>query len=109
MTNREIRAIAVRQSAVDSNCRPEDFACTEHKVVLSVKHANAARYLEPPFLCSFTSYGSNVVASVCAELAPVARSYLGRVSAAHCFEPPNLHILSGMLRPKGLDVCNMAE
>ena len=49
MTNREIRAIAVRQSAVDSNCRPEDFACTEHKVVLSEKHANAARYLEPPF------------------------------------------------------------
>ena len=49
MTNREIRAIAVRQSAVDSNCSPEDFACTAHKVVLSVKHANAARYLESPF------------------------------------------------------------
>ena len=109
MTNREIIAIAMRQSAIDSGCSPEDFACAEHKVVPSVKRAQARKYLELPFLCDFTSYGSNVVASACAELAPIARAYLSKVSVTHCFDAPNLHILAEMLRPKGMDVSIMAE
>ena len=109
MTNEQIFAIAMRQSAIDSGCAAEDFACTEHKVVPSASHAQARKYVELPFLCDFTSYGSNVVASASEELMPVARAYLQKVSAAHCFDAPNLYILSEMLRPMGMSIGVMSE
>ena len=109
MTNEQIFAIAMRQSAIDSGCAAEDFACTEHKVVPSASHAKARKYVELPFLWDFTSYGSNVVASASEELMPVARAYLQKVSAAHCFDAPNLHILSEMLRPMGMSIGVMSE
>lgn len=41
MTNRDILQTALRQSAMDSNCRPEDFLSAENKVVLSKKNPAA--------------------------------------------------------------------
>ena len=83
MTNRDILQTALRQSAMDSNCRPEDFLSAENKVVLSKKNPAARKYLELPFLCDFTSYGSNIVASVSPEyhhlrILPEGLLYLGR-------------------------------
>ena len=37
MTNQDILQIAMRQSAVDANCRAEDFTREENVVVTSVK------------------------------------------------------------------------
>ena len=37
MTNQHILQIAMRQSAVDANCRAEDFTREENVVVTSVK------------------------------------------------------------------------
>ena len=64
MTNRQILRIAMEQSAIDSGCRPEDFAAGGVRVVDACAHPQARRYLKLPFLCDFTSYGSGVVASV---------------------------------------------
>ena len=41
MTNQEILQIALEQSAIDCNCRAEDFLTEENKVVLSRKHEKA--------------------------------------------------------------------
>ena len=109
MTNEEIFQIALRQSAVDSSCRPEDFLCEENKVVLSRKSEDARKYLDLPFLCDLTSYGNNVVASVSEELAGIVRAYIDRFPVEHCFETPNLHVLMDALRPHGVNVCFMAE
>ena len=105
----EILKIAMRQSAADMNCRPEDFLRGENVVVYSLPDGRAIKYLSLPFACNLVSYGGNVVASVRPDLEEVVRDYIGRYPAVHCFETPNLHALDDALRPKGLRVCFMAE
>lgn len=109
MTNDEILQIAMQQSAVDSNCRAEDFRSTENKVVLSRANPGARKYLELPFACDLTSYGNNIVASVSENLAGIAEAYIGKYPVEHCFETPNLLVLMKELMPFDLNVCFMAE
>lgn len=109
MTNKDILLTAMRQSAIDSGCRAEDFAGEKSRVVISRPHKDARRYLELPFLCDFTSYGDNIVASVSPALAEIAGRYIEKYPVEHCFETPNVNALIDQLRPLGLGVCFMAE
>lgn len=109
MTNKQILEIAMKQSAIDSNCNWQDFNGLENKVVISEKNKNARKYLELPFICDLTSYGTNIVASVSRELLEIVTEYINKFSVAHCFETPNLHELMNRIRPLGYDVCFMAE
>lgn len=109
MTNQEILNIAMAQSAIDSNCRPEDFRGEKNKVVISAANPGARRYLKLPFFCDLTSYGTNIVASVSKEFAPAAKRYIEKFAVAHCFETPNLQVLNDELKKHGMCVCFMAE
>lgn len=109
LTNRKIFEIALAQSAVDLNCRPSDLTGTENRVVLSAVNEGARKYLDLPFACNLASYGGNIVASVSPELAGPVGRYIGQYPAEHCFETPNLHVLSEILEPHGLQICFMAE
>ena len=109
MTNQDILRIALEQSAIDSACAPEDFMRGRGVVVVSREDPRARRYLTLPFDLDLTSYGTNVVASCSEALLDVAKAYIDRFPAEHCFETPNLHVLMDALRPHGLDVCFMAE
>lgn len=109
MTNKDIWNIALRQSAVDSGCQPEDFLSGTNKIVISKPHQDARKYLELPFSCDLVSYGHNIVASVRPEMAPAVKVYLDRYALPHCFETPNLHVLEASLRDFGQRVCFMAE
>ncbi len=109
MTNEEILKIAMMQSAIDSNCRADDFLLHENKIVLSQKNVGARKYLELPFECDLTSYGTNIVASVSPELWQDVEHYVERYPVYHCFETPNLLVLQRALQKYGLDVCFMAE
>lgn len=109
MTNKDVFETAIRQSAIDSNCRAEDFLSCENIAVISMKNEGARKYLDLPFLCDFTSYGNNIVVSSSEELIDIARSYVGSFSAEHCFETPNIHVLMEKLRPLRVNVCFMAE
>ena len=109
MTKEEIWAAALRQSAVDLNCSPEDFG-REHSVVArSAPHAGARKYLSLPFFCDLVSYGGNVVASVAPEAEAAVRAYVERYAPEHCFETPNMNVLADALRPFGMRICFMAE
>ncbi len=108
MTREEIYAAARRQSAVDLGCASDDFLKSENVIVLSEKHAQARRYLSLPFSCALVSYGNNVVASVSPELRELTERYLASYPAEHCFETPNLNVLSEGLAPFGQKVCFMA-
>lgn len=108
-TNEEILRVALEQSAVDMNCAPGDFLAARSKVVHSMPHPGARRYLALPFSCNLVSYGNHIVASVSPEAEPVVRAYIDAYPAEHCFETPNLHVLSDGLAPLGLKVCFMAE
>lgn len=109
MTNHEMLETAMRQSAEDIGCRPEDFL--SEKNVLSGfrlgKHAR--RYLKEPITCTLVSYGNNVVAASCPEAADLAEEYIGRFPFYHCFETPNMHWLNERLAQRGHKVCFMAE
>lgn len=109
MTNKQILEIAMKQSAIDSHCDWQDFMAKKNKVVISEKNENARKYLELPFICDLTSYGTNIVASVLPELEEIVTGYIDKFAIGHCFETPNLHELMKHIRPLGYDVCFMAE
>lgn len=109
MTNKEILRIAMEQSAIDSNCNPEDFMSKENKLVYSKPHPDARRYLELPFVCDLVSYGNNIVASVQKEYEEIVRSYINSYSVEHSFETPNMHVLNDAMQERGMRVCFMAE
>lgn len=109
MTNEEILQIALRQSAYDLNCTPQDFLRSENVITRSVKNENARKYIPLPLECDMVSYGSNIVAQTSARLSETVRSYIERYDTGHCFETPHLHILDDKLAKFGLKVCFMAE
>lgn len=109
MTNREIREIALRQSAIDCNCAPEDFLRDTPVMTLSRPHPQARRYMPLPLACDLVYYGHNVVAQTSAELRDTVEGYLRRFEPMRCFETPPLLVLADALRPHGLRVCFMAE
>lgn len=109
MTNTDIWRIALEQSAIDSCCAPEDFQKQENVIAVSRENAGRRAYLNEPHSFDFTSYGRGVVACVREDLQAVARNFLAKYPAAHCFETPALHELDEMLAPFGLKTCFQAE
>ena len=109
MTNQEILRIALAQSAADANCAPEDFLKNEPVFVPAGLTDKARKYLKPPMMCNFITYGNNVVVSVAEPLRPLAEAYVKKYEFYECFETPQLLWLNERLRPQGLAVCFMAE
>lgn len=109
MKNYGILDIALRQSAYDYNCKPEDFMKEANVVVLSKAHPKARCYLSLPLECSLVSYGSNIVAQASSQLTDIVTSYINKYPVEHCFETPNMHILNESLEKHGLKICFMAE
>ena len=109
MTNTDIWRIAREQSAIDSCCAPEDFQKQENVIALSRENAGRRAYLQEPYSFDLTSYGGGVVACVREDLQAVARDFLKKYPAAHCFETPALHELDKMLAPFGFKTCFQAE
>lgn len=109
MTNEDILLVAMRQSSVDLGCEPEDFLMKENKIVISKINNKARKYLELPFDCNLVSYGNNIVASVRKDIVEVVKKYIGQYPIEHCFETPNLNVLSNALVRYDLKICFMAE
>ena len=109
MTNQEIWAIALQQSAYDCNCKPEDFLSGQNLVTISQKHPLARKYLPLPFACDLVSYGSNIIAQTSEELARPVGEYIRKYPVEHCFETPNIHVLDEIVNAQGLKICFMAE
>ena len=108
-TNEAILRVAMEQSAIDMNCRAEDFTGGEHVVTLSRPHPQARRYLTLPHVCDLVSYGENIVATVSEPYRALVTEYIRRYDTAHCFETPNLHVLNDAIQKDGYRVCFMAE
>lgn len=109
MTNKEILQIAMEQSALDLNCKAEDFLHDRHVIVKSGVGAAARKYYKEPIACNLVSYGNNIVASVRDEYREIVEEYIGKYEFYHCFETPNLHWLNERLSEQGQKVCFMAE
>lgn len=108
-TNGDIIKTAMRQSALDMNCREEDFLKEENVVVRSEIGALARAYYKEPIACNLVSYGNNVVASVKDAYRAVVEAYLDKFEFYHCFETPNMHWLESAMNAYGQRICFMAE
>lgn len=109
MTNKEIRRIALQQSAIDLNCQPEDFDRDRHVITESKVSPDARRYLPLPFDCDMVSYGSNVVATIHPRYREIVEAYLSTYPVGNAMETPHLHRLNEAFAPYDLAVCFMAE
>jgi GNAT superfamily N-acetyltransferase len=109
MTNRDILKIAMQQTAIDSNCRVEDLTSKQNVVVISKPNENARRYLNLPFFCDLVSYGPNIVASIDERIVDFISQYINHYTIEHCFETPNLHLLTKEFEKYGKIPCFMAE
>lgn len=109
LTNEMILTIAMKQSAVDANCRISDFLCTENVITISKDNPSARKYLKLPHICNLISYGNNIVATISGEYEDIVREYISKYPVEHCFETPNMHILNDAFQEKGFRVCFMAE
>jgi GNAT superfamily N-acetyltransferase len=109
LNNNQILETALNQSALEANCRPDDFLLKENKVVFSASNPKARIYLTLPLYCNLISYGNNIVASVNREIAETVKEYIYKYHVEHCFEVPNMHVLNDDLEKKGKMVSNMAE
>jgi GNAT superfamily N-acetyltransferase len=109
MTNEMIMQIALEQSAIDSNCKAEDFTIDENIITISKENPNARRYLKLPHICDLTSYGNNIVATVDEKYMDIVSDYINKYAVEHCFETPNMHILNDAFQKDGYRVCFMAE
>lgn len=109
MTNREMFAIAMRQSAEDMGCCEADFTADRNIVVPLQLGKNARKYLKQPITCNLVSYGNTIVAASTTETFDLVSEYLGKFEFYHCFETPNMHWLNERLMEKGHKICFMAE
>lgn len=109
MTNEDIYKIAMEQSALDINCKAEDFLCEHPIIVKSGISEGARKYYKEPIACNLVSYGNNIVASVRDENREIIEEYIKKFEFYHCFETPNLHWLNERLEKKGQKICFMAE
>ncbi len=108
-TNQDIIKTAMRQSALDLNCKEADFLKEENVVVCSKIGAQARAYYKEPIACNLVSYGNNIVASVKDAYRETIKEYLGKFEFYHCFETPNMHWLEGRMNAYGQQICFMAE
>ena len=109
MTNEDIWRVALEQSAIDCNCRPEDFLRTENVIATANDDPRARVYLPRPAECELVSYGSNVVAQVSERTRAAVTAYVNAYPVGHSFETPHIYVLNKALAPFGLAVCYMAE
>lgn len=109
LTNEMILKIAMQQSAVDANCKIDDFLSTENVIAISKENPSARKYLKLPHISNLISYGNNVVATISEEFETIVKEYISKYSFEHCFETPNMHVLNDAFEEKGYRVCFMAE
>lgn len=109
MTNREILEIAMKQSAEDIGCAPEDFLSKKNIIKPLCLGRNARMYLRKPISCDFNSYGNNVVATTIDELSDIVSEFTAKFDFYHLFETPNMHWLNERLVERGHKICFMAE
>ena len=109
MTRKEIIDTAMRQSAEDMGCLPEDFLRSENVIRPFRLGEKARKYLKEPITANFVTYGNNAVAGVSDEIADIVSEYMGRFEFYHLFETPNMNWLNDRLAERGHRVCFMAE
>ena len=108
MTRKEMFYTAMKQSAEDMGCRPEDFMREDNVITAFRLGRNARKYLTEPITGNFVSYGSNTVAAVSDEIRDIVTEYLKMYKFYFLFGMPSLNWLNDRLSQAGYRISNMA-
>ena len=108
MTREEMIHTAMKQSAEDMGCRPEDFLREDNVITAFRLGKNARKYLSGPITGSFVSYGSNTVAAVADEIRDIVTEYMKMYKFYYLFGMPSLNWLNDRLSQAGYRISNMA-
>lgn len=109
MNNKDIRRIVMEQSAVDMNCKVDDFANPGSTVVISKLNEGAKKCYKKKLFCGFAYYGDGLVASVDEKIKPFIESFISRHSEYRCFDTPQLIVLNKEFEKYHKSVCFIAE
>lgn len=109
MTCEELMKISMEQSAIDINCKADDFLQNDHVVVKYEFRPSVKKYYKEPISCIMISYGNNIVASVKEEYRDIVTEYINKFEFYHCFETPNIYWLNERLAQRGQKICFMSE
>lgn len=107
LTYEEMLQIAMRQSALELGCNPEELI--KGGIFIGVTHPDARAYLKLPFDFQIVSYGSELVFTVRKDLLPLAEAFRKDFSDHYAFTAPAIQQLEAMLAPYGLKPRHMAE
>ena len=108
MIQRDILETALKQSAADCSCSPEDFLRTEHVVTEALPSPDARKDRPNPPLCRLVTFGSNIVAACRKDLIPDVTAYVNSQPAHYrCFETPYLFDLNKTLEKAGVQMARM--
>lgn len=100
MTVKEIRRIALEQSAIDCGCTLHEFLQNRVSTCVSRPHPEARKYLKLPAFCDVVSYGSGeVVSAADPAVAEAAAGYLQEHPYPYGFSTPDLLQLAEILKP----------
>lgn len=94
MTNKDIKRIAMEQSAIDLNCNIQDFIQPNNKVVISKINLGCKKYFKQPHFCQFVYYGNSLVASVDKQIEEFMTSFVNKHLGYRCFDMPQLNLLN---------------
>ena len=97
-TSREILNIALRQSAYDCCCAPEDFGTGKNVVRESFETDKAKKFIQTPAVFLMTSYGANVVACARKDVLAGITDVVGNAeTASDCFQMPAVSAFNAVL------------
>jgi GNAT superfamily N-acetyltransferase len=94
MDNKNIKRIALEQSAIDLNCNIEDFTQQKNKIVISEIRQGRKKYFQGPHFCQMACYGNAVVASVDMQIEAFMNSFISKQLGFRCFDMPQLNQLN---------------
>lgn len=109
MNNKDIKRIAMEQSAIDLNCNIEDLLQQKNKVVPSQMNVGCKKYFRQPHFCQFACYGNSLVASVDKRIEEFMTSFVNKHLGFRCFDMPQLNILNTELNKYNKCVGMIAE
>lgn len=109
MNNKDIRRIAMEQSAVDMNCSVQDFMKQGSTVVISKLNSKAKKCYRKKLFCGFAYYGDGLVASVDEEIKPFIEKFVVKHSEYRSFDTPQLIVLNREFEKYQKCVCFIAE
>jgi GNAT superfamily N-acetyltransferase len=109
MMNKDIKQIAMEQSAIDLNCKIEDFIQQKNKVVISKMNEGRKSYFKQPHFCQLACYGNSLVAAVDKQIEGYMTSYANNYIGFRCLDMPQLNLLNVEFNRYGKCVGIMTE